>query len=87
MLASRHNGMGAHGGRGMVLEGGVAGAQPLHKGGRLRPTAHQHKRDSYILGESPWRRLLSVQCTGATASELLEFGVNGKWPEMLCMAG
>ncbi len=24
----------------MVLEGGVAGAQPLHKGGRLRPTAH-----------------------------------------------
>ena len=24
---------------GMVLEGGVAGAQPLHKGGRLRPTA------------------------------------------------
>jgi len=23
----------------MVLEGGVAGAQPLHKGGRLRPTA------------------------------------------------
>ncbi len=25
----------------MVLEGGVAGAQPLHKGGRLRPTAHK----------------------------------------------
>ena len=23
----------------MILEGGVAGAQPLHKGGRLRPTA------------------------------------------------
>ena len=23
----------------MSLEGGVAGAQPLHKGGRLRPTA------------------------------------------------
>ena len=22
------------------MEGGVAGAQPLHKGGRLRPTAH-----------------------------------------------
>ena len=28
--------------RGMVLEGGVAGAQPLHKGGRLRPTAKMH---------------------------------------------
>ncbi len=27
----------------MVLEGGVAGAQPLHKGGRLRPTAHKSK--------------------------------------------
>ena len=27
----------------MVLEGGVAGAQPLHKGGRLRPTAHRMK--------------------------------------------
>ncbi len=27
----------------MVLEGGVAGAQPLHKGGRLRPTAHNTK--------------------------------------------
>ena len=27
----------------MVLEGGVAGAQPLHKGGRLRPTAHIQK--------------------------------------------
>ena len=26
----------------MVLEGGVAGAQPLHKGGRLRPTAKMH---------------------------------------------
>jgi len=25
----------------MVLEGGVAGAQPLHKGGRLRPTAQK----------------------------------------------
>ena len=23
----------------MVLDGGVAGAEPLHKGGRLRPTA------------------------------------------------
>ncbi len=27
----------------MVLEGGVAGAQPLHKGGRLRPTAKKQR--------------------------------------------
>ena len=40
MLASRHAAMKAHGRLGMVLEGGVAGAQPLHKGGRLRPTAN-----------------------------------------------
>ena len=32
----------------MVLEGGVAGAQPLHKGGRLRPTA-QMPREGYQL--------------------------------------
>ncbi len=32
----------------MVLEGGVAGAQPLHKGGRLRPTA-QMLREGYQL--------------------------------------
>jgi len=32
-------GMRRHGRLAMVLEGGVAGAQPLHKGGRLRPTA------------------------------------------------
>ena len=33
-------GMSTHGRCAVVLEGGVAGAQPLHKGGRLRPTAH-----------------------------------------------
>ena len=27
----------------MFLDGGVAGAEPLHKGGRLRPTAHKTK--------------------------------------------
>ncbi len=36
--------------RGMVLEGGVAGAQPLHKGGRLLPTAKKQGRGGNCRG-------------------------------------
>jgi len=32
----------------MVLEGGVAGAQPLHKGGRLRPTAQKTENEERV---------------------------------------
>ena len=39
----------------MVLEGGVAGAQPLHKGGRLRPTAQNCSGQWSVV--SGWKRL------------------------------
>ncbi len=37
----------------MFLEGGVAGAQPLHKGGRLRPTA-QNCSDQWLVVSGQW---------------------------------